>query len=339
MKDVFIPIKQKVSIYACASVGGKDEYDGPLGRALDYHDSNDRFSQESWEKAESEMQRIACNLAMAKAGNEKPELLLAGDLINQCTSSSYGLTTFELPFLGLFGACSTCAEGILLSSLICDSSGSRVGAVTSSHFCSAERQFRYPLEYGSQRAPTAQHTATAAGVFFVHRGEGIAEVKDICIGRINDGGITDANNMGAAMAPAAVDTLHRYFTATNTRPEDYDGIFTGDLGYEGHRIVCELMSELGYTMGEGYNDCGLLLYDRIRQDMHAGGSGCGCSAMVLSTHILPEMSSGKMKDILFVGTGALMNPASVQQGLAIGGIAHLVHLVRGSERVHKEENG
>lgn len=332
---MLIPIKQKVSIYAYASVGGKDEYDGPLGRALDYRDSNDRFSQESWEKAESEMQRIACNLAMSKAGQAMPELLLAGDLINQCTSSSYGLATFELPFLGLFGACSTCAEGILLASLLCDANEMNVGSVTSSHFCSAERQFRYPLEYGAQRSPTAQHTATAAGAFFLHRGEGDATVKQVCIGRINDGGITDANNMGAAMAPAAVDTLHRFFTATDTHPEDYDGIFTGDLGYEGHRIVCELMAELGYTMDERYQDCGLLLYDRVRQDMHAGGSGCGCSAAVLATHILPEMKDGKLKNILFVGTGALMNPASVQQGLPIGGIAHLVHLVSES-KVQKE---
>lgn len=334
---MFIPLKEKVSIYAYASVGGKDEYDGPLGRALDYHDSNDRFSQESWEKAESEMQRIACNLAMARCEKESPELLLAGDLINQCTSSSYGLATFELPFLGLFGACSTCAEGILLASLICDGRKNRVGTVTSSHFCSAERQFRYPLEYGAQRSPTAQHTATAAGAFFLRRGEGIARVSDLCIGRINDGGITDANNMGAAMAPAAVDTLHRYFTETHTRPDDYDAIYTGDLGYEGHRIVIQLMAELGYRMDEHYKDCGLLIYDRVRQDMHAGGSGCGCSAMVLATHILPEMAAGKLKNVLFIGTGALMNPASVQQGLAIGGIAHLVHLVMDNSMDRKEK--
>lgn len=332
-----INIKEKVSIYAHAAVGGRDEYDGPLGRALDYHDSVDRFSQDSWEKAESEMQRIACNLAMAKAGKEMPEFLLAGDLINQCTSSSYGLATFELPFLGLFGACSTCAEGILIASLICDGSEKCAGVVTSSHFCSAERQFRYPLEYGAQRAPTAQHTATAAGAFFLHRGVGVAEVKDVCVGRIIDAGIADANNMGAAMAPAAVDTLHRYFTETNTCPEDYDGIFTGDLGFEGHRIVCEFMRELGYKMSECYTDCGLLLYDRRRQDMHAGASGCGCSAMVLSTHILPEMAAGRLNSVLFIGTGALMNPASVQQGLAIGGIAHLVHLVSSNGDGNKEE--
>lgn len=325
-----IELTQKISIYAHAAVGGKEEYAGPLGKAMDYHDQNDRFSQDSWEKAESEMQRIVCNLAMAKAGDEPPQVLLAGDLMNQCTSSSYGLGGFELPFLGLYGACSTCAEGILLASLICDGSIERAGLVTSSHFCSAERQFRYPLEYGCQKPPTAQHTATASGAFFLRRGEGIAEVKRVCIGRISDGGVTDANNMGAAMAPAAVDTLHRFFRSTETLPSDYDGIFTGDLGYEGHRIVCDLMRELGYDMGCQYTDCGLLLYDRQAQDMHAGGSGCGCSAMVLSTHILPQIAAGKLKNVLFMGTGALMSPSSVQQGLSISGIGHLLHLTKGN---------
>lgn len=323
---MLITLHSPISIYAHASVGGKAEYEGPLGTSLDYHDQNDRFSQDSWEKAESEMQRIVCNLAMAKAGDEVPEVLLAGDLMNQCTSSSYGLGGFELPFLGLYGACSTCAEGILLASLLCNGSVERAGLITSSHFCSAERQFRFPLEYGCQKPPTAQHTATAAGAFFLHQGKGIARVKQVCIGRISDGGVTDANNMGAAMAPAAVDTLHRFFQSTQTLPEDYDAIFTGDLAFEGHRIVCDLMSELGYDMGEGYTDCGLLIYDRKRQDMHAGGSGCGCSAMVLSTHILPMMAEGKFKNVLFIGTGALMSPSSVQQGLSISGIGHLIHL-------------
>lgn len=325
-----IQLKQNISIYAHAAVGGKAEYEGPLGKSLDYHDNNDRFSQDSWEKAESEMQRIACNLAMAKAGEEEPQLLLAGDLMNQCTSSSYGLGGFEKPFLGLYGACSTCAEGIMIGSLLCDGSVDRAGLVTSSHFCSAERQFRYPLEYGCQKPPTAQHTATASGAFFVHRGEGIARVERVCIGRISDGGVTDANNMGAAMAPAAVDTLHRFFSSTKTKPADYDGIFTGDLGYEGHRIVCDLMRELGYDMGDGYTDCGLLIYDRKKQDMHAGGSGCGCSAMVLSTLILPQIAAGKLQNVLFMGTGALMSPSSVQQGLAISGIGHLIHLTKGN---------
>lgn len=327
---MLITLNTAVSIYAHASAGGKEEYQGPLGRGLDYHDLNDRFSQDSWEKAESEMQRIVCNLAMAKAGEEVPQLLLAGDLMNQCTSSSYGLGGFELPFLGLYGACSTCAEGILLGALLCDGSLERTGLITSSHFCSAERQFRFPLEYGCQRPPTAQHTATAAGAFFMRRGKGVAKVKQVCIGRISDGGVTDANNMGAAMAPAAVDTFHRFFQSTNTQPNDYDGIFTGDLGYEGHRIVCELMEEMGYDMGNHYKDCGLLIYDRIKQDMHAGGSGCGCSAMVLSTHILPQIADGELQNVLFMGTGALMSPSSVQQGLAISGIGHLIHLTKGN---------
>ncbi len=321
--------KEMISICAHAAVGGKEEYNGPLGGALDYHDLCDRFSQDSWEKAESEMQRIACNLAMAKAGEDTPQILLAGDLMNQCTSSYFGLGTFELPFLGLYGACSTSAEGILLATLLCEQTVEGAGVITSSHFCSAERQFRFPLEYGSQKPPTAQHTATAAGAFFLRRGTGIARVKRVCMGRITESGVTDANNMGAAMAPAAVDTLHRFFRTTHTVPADYDGIFTGDLGYEGHRIVCDLMNELGYTMGEGYTDCGLLIYDRQKQDMHAGGSGCGCSAMVLSTHILPQIEAGALSNVLFMATGALMSPSSVQQGIAISGIGHLIQLTGG----------
>ena len=327
---MLISLNSTVSIYAHAAVGGKEEYHGSLGKYLDYHDQSDRFSQDSWEKAESEMQRIVCNLAIAKTDEEAPQLLLAGDLMNQCTSSSYGLGGFEKPFLGLYGACSTCAEGILLGALLCDGSVERAGLVTSSHFCSAERQFRFPLEYGCQRSPTAQHTATAAGAFFMRRGDGVAQIKRVCIGRISDGGVTDANNMGAAMAPAAVDTLHRFFQSTDTKPADYDGIYTGDLGHEGHRIVCELMAELGYDMGNNYFDCGLLIYDRKRQDMHAGGSGCGCSAMVLSTCILPKIEKGELNSVLFMGTGALMSPSSVQQGLSISGIGHLIHLTKGN---------
>ncbi len=326
---MYIRLEHSVSIYAHAAVGGKAEYNGPLGAGLDYHDLSDRFSMDSWELAEAEMQRIACNLAMAKTGTEEPQVLLAGDLMNQCTSSSIGLCGFERPFLGLYGACSTCAEGILLSALLCERAVDCAGLITSSHFCSAERQFRFPLEYGCQRPPTAQHTATAAGAFFLHRGQGNARISSVCIGRMIDGGVTDANNMGAAMAPSVVDTLHRFFTCTGTSPDAYDGIFTGDLGYEGHRIVCDLMTELGYTMDSRYTDCGLLIYDRKAQDMHAGGSGCGCSAMVLSTHILPLLATGKMKRVLFLGTGALMSPTSVQQGIPIAGIAHLVELTGG----------
>ncbi len=326
---MLIRFKNPPVIRAYASVGGKEEYEGPLGAGLDFHDSENRFSADTWEKAESEMQRTALSLAIAKAGMEskKPDLLFAGDLINQCTSSTFGVLDFEIPFLGLFGACSTAAESLLLAALFVESGHAKnAAAVTSSHFCSAERQFRFPLEYGGQRPPTAQRTATASGAFILSgEGQGMF-VTDAMVGIARDAGISDANNMGAAMAPAAVDTLTRYFRETETNPSEYDGIFTGDLGFEGHRIVKKFLTELGYDPGERYQDCGLLIYNRGMQDMHAGGSGCGCSAMVLAAKLLPEMEKGELTNILFIGTGALMSPASVQQGESIPGIAHLVHI-------------
>lgn len=325
-----IKFKNPPSILGYASVGGKEEYDGPLGAGLDFHDSENRFSEKTWEKSEASMQRIALNLAISGCKGEKPGLkyIFAGDLINQCTSSSYGLVDFEVPYIGLFGACSTCAEGLALASLFVDSGyADCTAAVTSSHFCSAERQFRFPLEYGGQRPPTAQRTVTAAGAFLLSDRPGKVRVHDVCFGITSDGGITDANNMGAAMAPAAVDTLMRYFDGTGTSPDDYDRIFTGDLGFEGWSLVKELSKEQGRALGENYDDCGLLVYNRELRDMHAGGSGCGCSAMTLAAYILPKMEKGELKNVLFVGTGALMSPTSVQQGESIPGVAHLVHLV------------
>lgn len=331
-----IKFKNPPSICGYASVGGKEEYDGPLGAGLDFHDDENRFSEKTWEKSEASMQRIALNLAISDCKGEKPELkyIFAGDLINQCTSSSYGLVDFEVPYIGLFGACSTCAEGLALASLFVDSGyADCVAAVTSSHFCSAERQFRFPLEYGGQRPPTAQRTVTAAGAFLLSDRPGKVRVYDVCFGITSDGGITDANNMGAAMAPAAVDTLMRYFDGTDTSPDDYDRIFTGDLGFEGWSLVKELSKEQGRAFGENYDDCGLLVYNRELRDMHAGGSGCGCSAMTLAAYILPKMEKGELKNVLFVGTGALMSPTSVQQGESIPGVAHLVHLVADDREV------
>ncbi len=327
---MLIRFKNPPKIRAYAAVGGKEEYEGPLGAGLDAHDSDNRFSADTWEKAESEMQRTALSLAIAKSGiKEKPDLLFAGDLINQCTSSTFGVLDFEVPFLGLFGACSTAAESLIMASTFVEAGhATHAAAVTSSHFCSAERQFRFPLEYGGQRPPTSQRTATASGAFIVtSEGEGMT-ITDVMIGISRDGGITDANNMGAAMAPAAVDALTRYFRETNTTPADYDGIYTGDLGFEGYKIVKQFLSQLGYEPDDRYQDCGLLIYNREIQDMHAGGSGCGCSAMVLAAKILPEMDKGELSNVLFIGTGALMSPASVQQGLSIPGIAHLVHIQR-----------
>lgn len=324
-----IIFKNPPSIRSYASVGGREEYEGPLGSGLDFHDSENRFSADTWEKSESEMQRTALSLALAKGSLKSQDLdvLFAGDLINQCTSSTFGLLEYEVPFVGLFGACSTAAESLALASLFVDTGYVKTAAaVTSSHFCSAERQFRFPLEYGGQRAPTCQRTATASGAFVLSSDKGNLSVSDVMFGISRDGGITDANNMGAAMAPAAMDTLTRYFRESGTKPSDYDGIFTGDLGWEGYKIVRLFAKEQGYDLDEVYQDCGLLIYDREKQDMHAGGSGCGCSAMVLAAKILPDMEMGRMSDILFIGTGALMSPSSVQQGLSIPGIAHLVHI-------------
>ncbi len=318
-------------ILAAASVVGKKEEEGPLGGHFDLSDPSDTFGQDTFEKSESEMQHLALSVALNKMGmgEKEMDLLLAGDLINQCTGSSYGLKGFDIPYLGLYGACSTAAEGLVLSAMligggICQ----RTACVSSSHNCSAERQFRFPLEYGGQRTPTAQWTVTGAAAFLcgaVGSG-GQAEMVSVLPGRICDRGITDAANMGAAMAPAAVDSFRRYFEASGKGPETFDLIVTGDLGFEGYGIVRDLLPRFGYTLGDNYTDCGLLIYDRKKQDVHAGGSGCGCSGTVLAGYILPKLASGEWKNVLFLGTGALMSPASVLQGLTIPGIAHLVHL-------------
>ena len=316
------------AIVSAASVVGKHELEGPLGECFDLHDPTDKFGMKSWERAESEMQRLAFNMALtkARASERDVELLLAGDLLNQCVGSSYGLLDFDIPYLGIYGACSTAAEGLLIASAMVSGGFVRTAAaVTSSHYCSAERQYRTPLEYGSQRTPTAQWTVTGSGAFLVCR-EGAVRIREGMAGIVVEKGIKDAANMGAAMAPAAADTLLRYFKSGNTRPEDFDRIVTGDLGYEGGAILCELMEREGYPLGDRYDDCGMMIYHRKRQDMHAGGSGCGCSAVVLASHFLPLLSEGTLRDILFIGTGAMMSPASIQQGEAIPAVAHLLRI-------------
>ena len=332
-------MKTRAEIFASASVAGGKEFNGPLGKLFDFCDPCDRFGMKTWEKSESEMQRLALNIALAK-GEITPEdvgALFAGDLLNQCVGSAYGLHGFGIPYIGLYGACSTCAESLLLASLIVSHKMCNLAAaVTSSHYCSAERQYRTPLEYGAQRAPTAQWTVTGAGAFLVrgfHQGEstlssgkGKAVVRNCLIGRVQDSGVADAANMGAAMAPAAASTLLRYFKTTASEPEDFDLILTGDLGAEGSDILCDLMFTEGYDIKARHNDCGLIIYDRIRQDTHSGGSGCGCSAVVLASYILPKLERGELSDVLFIGTGAMMSPSSIQQGLSIPSVAHLVRI-------------
>ncbi len=330
MEKGIIRPKNCPSIISHASVVGKKEHEGPLGKCFDYHDKSDTFGQKTWESSEGEMQHMALNLALSKKKikDSQIEALFAGDLINQCTSSSYGLLDINAPFFGLYGACSTSAEALILSTLYLNATDCKtVAAVTSSHNCSAERQFRFPIEYGALRTPTAQWTVTGAAAFILGEGDG-AYITEMLPGMSVDKGITDPNNMGAAMAPAAFDTLSRYFMLSGMSPSDFDGIFTGDLGYEGHSILCDMMKDGGNDISQNYYDCGLLIYDREGQDVHAGGSGCGCSASVLSAYILPKLESGEWHDILFMATGALMSPMIVLQGQSIPGIAHLVRITK-----------
>lgn len=329
-----VKFKYPPRIVSSASVVGKKESNGPLSRYFDIHDKSDRFGQKTYEQAESEMQRLSLNLALAKIKMPHTALdaVFAGDLENQCTGSSYGLASFGIPYLGLYGACSTAAEGLMLSAMTVGSGiYERVASVASSHNSAAERQFRFPLEYGSQRPPTAQWTATAAAAFIISgedKGERRASacIKEALVGRIIDKGVTDAGNMGAAMAPAAADTLLRYFGESRLSPDAFDLIVTGDLGITGHSVCRELLKDEGLSLGENFSDCGMLLYDGDTQDTHSGGSGCGCSAAVTAGYIMEKFKSGSFKDVLLVGTGALMSPTSVQQGLSIAGIGHLVRI-------------
>lgn len=317
-------------IRAAASVVGRLEKEGPLGECFDLHCKDDRFAQKSWERAESEMQRLALNTALSKGGMSERELdaVLAGDLLNQCVGAAYGLKDFSVPYLGLYGACSTAAEGVLLASLLVSGGMlERAAAVASSHNCTAERQYRSPIEYGGQRTPTAQWTVTGAGAFIVTRAEEAAvRVRGVCPGMVVEKGVKDAANMGAAMAPAAADTLLRFFADTGARPADFDLIATGDLGYEGGDILQELLRMEGVDISAVYNDCGMMLYSRETQDTHAGGSGCGCSAVVLASYLLPKLARGELSRVLLLGTGAMMSPQSIQQGQAIPAIAHLLCL-------------
>lgn len=317
------------SIVSYGSVVGKKEHEGPIGDEFDAFDNDSRFGEESYEKAESRLQKIAVETALRKCGkNEKDiDCIFAGDLLNQCIGSSFGLRAMGIPFIGLYGACSTMALGLSLASVMIDSGAANCAvAVTSSHFCSAERQYRFPLEYGSQRTPTAQWTVTGSGATVLERANGSPFINAITFGKIEDLGVTDANNMGAAMAPSAASTLKAYFEDTQTAPEDYDIIYTGDLGKVGSKLLYELMENDGFDIRCRHNDCGLKIFDCEGQDVHAGGSGCGCSAAVLNSFIMHRFESNDFKNILFMSTGALMSPTSTMQGESIPGISHLINI-------------
>ena len=325
-----VELKNRPMVIAYASVVGSKEGEGPLGPLFDEVNEDNTLGEESWEKAESELQKTALRTAIHKAAlkNADMDYVFAGDLLNQCISSSFGLRDVEIPLVGLYGACSTMALSLSMAAQFVDSGAAkRAAAVTSSHFCSAERQVRFPREYGGQRPPTAQWTVTGSGaVIRSAGGNGGPYVHSFTIGKIVDLGVKDANNMGAAMAPAAAETIAAHLRQSRARPSDYDLIATGDLGQVGSELLCELLNRDGLDIAPRHNDCGLMIFDREKQDVHAGGSGCGCSASVLCSDILGRMQKGELRRVLFCATGALMSTTSSQQGESIPGIAHAVEL-------------
>ena len=326
-----IALSDPPSVLAFANIGGKQEGLGPLSAYFDELSEDSFFGEKTWEKAESAMQKKVLQRALDRSGLTPGDVdyILAGDLLNQCIGSSFGLREFGIPFYGLYGACSTMGESLSLAALLIDGGYAQCcAAITSSHFCTAERQYRMPVPYGNQRPPTAQWTATAAGCT-IRSAQGPGPyITHVTCGKIVDKGIADANNMGAAMAPAAYDTLRAFFQDTGTGPNDYDLVITGDLGELGHSIVRDFFARDGVTMGENFQDCGLLLFDRKKQDMHAGASGCGCSASVLNGYLLTQMRQGSWKKIVFAPTGALLSTTSSFQGESIPSICHAVCISR-----------
>ena len=316
-------------VAGAACVVGQKEGEGPLRKWFDRIGEDSYFGQESWEKAESTMLRESLTLACDKAKLASSDLdyVLSGDLLNQCISSNFALRDMTVPYFGLYGACSTMAEGLCLGSMLIDGGfANHCAAMASSHFCSAERQFRTPLEYGGQRAPTTQWTVTGAGALILSsQGHG-PRLTHVTVGHIVDPGVKDIGNMGACMAPAAYETLSAHFRDTGRTPDDYDAIITGDLGKVGHRILTELFEQDGVDLGICSTDCGMLIYDSAAQDVHAGGSGAGCCASVLCGHILQRITQGDWKRVLFAATGALMSSTSSMQGESIPGICHAVVL-------------
>lgn len=321
-----IVLLSKPRIISNAAVVGKKEGEGPMGGEFDVVCEDTTLGEETWEKAESTILEKALTLAIEKAKikNEDINAVFSGDLLNQCMSSCFGVRDMKIPFVGVYGACSTMALSLVLASLAVETGAFEyAAAATSSHFCSAEKQFRYPLEYGGQRAPSAQWTVTGSGAAILSRNGSGPFIDKVHIGTVCDLGIKDMNNMGAAMAPAAKKTISDFLNETKTRPEDYDLILTGDLGQIGTELLNELLrKEDGIDISSVHKDCGLMIFDREKQDVHAGGSGCGCSASVLCSAVLRGLRTGKYKKIMFVATGALLSGVSSLQGESIPGIAH-----------------
>lgn len=323
---------QNVYLAYAASVAGKLESEGPLGTLFDATEEDAYYGKDSWEQAESEMVRRTLNILMGKAAlcEKDIELLIGGDLLDQCTATGFAALAVPAPFLGLYGACSTAAEALMIAGLFVDSGFFKNAvAVASSHFCSSERQFRFPLEYGNQRPPVSQTTVTGSGAFLLQSAPSDVRLNLAMAGRVMDAGITDANNMGAAMAGAAVDTIARFFAESGENPGDYDIIATGDLGKEGYELASELFSRRGVNLCGKFTDCGMLIYDYNNQDVQSGGSGCGCSALTMAALFMDKLKRREIKKLLLIGTGALLSPKTALQKLSIPAVAHLV----GFERV------
>lgn len=328
---------EPVFIRSSAAVVGKKEGQGPLGDLFDMVGEDDLFGSETWEEAESSLQRDALHLAMKKAGMNSTDLryLFAGDLLGQSIATSFGLSQYERPLLGLYGACSTCGLSLSLGAMaISGGFAETVGCVTSSHFASAEKEFRFPLGYGNQRPLSASWTVTGSGAFVLGNSPGKAPrgmITGITPGRIVDFGLKDSMNMGACMAPAAADTISRHLEDFGRSPEEYDRIITGDLGKVGQRALLDLLLEKDIDISRQHMDCGIEIYDGEKQDTHAGGSGCGCSAAVLSALVLKMVEEGKWKRVLFCPTGALLSKTSFNEGKNVPGIAHCVVIEHAGE--------
>ena len=327
-----IEFSEAPCVISSAAVTGKTESEGPMGREFDFCYPDDGIGKANWNEAEAELLFQAVDRAIEKRKLYRSDidLIIAGDLLNQCTASTFGAKRFAVPFAGIFGACSTMAYAMALAAVLVDGWGfDNVIAATSSHFCSAEKQFRYPLEYGGQRAQTSQRTVTGAAACIVSRGFEEIMLKRVMFGKITDYGIKDASNMGAAMAPAAAGTINDFLKDTGTAPEEYDLILTGDLGSTGTVLLHELLCEkYGLDITPVHEDCGNLIFDGEKQDVHSGGSGCACSGVVVCSRIMRQLKENRLRRVLFVGTGALMSPDVILQGKSIPGIAHAVELRR-----------
>ena len=315
-----------------ASIAGKKEVEGPLSHTFDIKCRDTYFGQNTWEQAEKHMQQLILKKLINKAGLSDSDigLVFSGDLLNQCIGSSFSLRNTNIPHLGLYGACSTMAESLLMASMAVGGRFSdRVVAMTSSHFASSERQYRFPLGYGGQRTPTSQWTVTGSGAALVCSSGNGPKITGCTIGTVTDLGIKDANNMGAAMAPSAFQTIRAHMEDLKSDPNEFDLIVTGDLGQTGKELLMELADKDGISLGGKITDCGTLIFDNTTQDVHSGGSGCGCSAITLCGYLLEQLNGGKLKKILFCGTGALLSPTSTQQGLTIPGVCHAVCITGG----------